>query len=97
MTALLPRWITTGLLVAFISAGVYGLVRSAFDGPGWQKGLKFGLVLFLINAAAMASWSGVFNLPDSIWMWWGSELLLYWVFGGIVLGWFGERFAADPG
>lgn len=95
MTALLPRWITTGLVVAFVSAGIYGLVRSAFSGPGWQKGLKFGLVLFLVNAAAMASWSGVFNLPDTIWMWWAGEMLLYWIVGGAVLGWFGERFAAE--
>ena len=96
MTALLPRWITTGLVVAFLSAAIYGLVRSAFTGAGWQKGLKFGLVLFLIHAGAMASWSGVFNLPDTIWMWWAAEMLLYWIVGGAVLGWFGERFAADP-
>ena len=96
MGALMPRWISTGLVVAFVSAAIYGAVRSAFAGPGWQKGLKFGLVLFLINAGAMASWSGIFNLPDTIWIWWSAEMLLYCLVGGVVLGWFGERFAAEP-
>ncbi len=96
MGALMPRWITTGLIMAFVSAGIYGVVRAAFVGPGWKKGLKFGLIMYLFNATAMASWSGIFNLPDQIWLWWSLEMLLYSLAGGAALGWFGERFAAEP-
>lgn len=50
MAALLPRWILTGLVAAFIQAGLYGVLESAFEGPGWKKGLKYGGVLCLFGA-----------------------------------------------
>jgi hypothetical protein len=48
MGALMPRWIVTGLIGAFISAAVYGWVRSAFSGAGWMRGLKYGAALSLL-------------------------------------------------
>lgn len=93
IAALLPRWITTGVIVAFISAALYGWLRPAFSGAGWLKGLKFGLLLFVVTGTLMASWSGVFNIPERIWVWWFLESLLYYAAGGAALGWVAERVA----
>jgi hypothetical protein len=95
MAALMPRWIGTGLAIAFVVAGIYDNIRSAFDGSGAVKGLKFGLVVGLIHSGAAAGYSGIFNLPDTIWVWWGVEAILMYVIGGAVLGWFVDKFAAD--
>ncbi len=94
MAALMPRWIATGLIGSFLIAGVYGVIRSSFDGAGWLKGLKYGLVLFLISISLSLGWSGVFNLPDEIWVWWTLDSLFYFLVGGMALGWFAEKYAA---
>lgn len=93
MAALMPRWITTGLIGAFIIAGIYGHVRSVFTGPGWQRGLKYGFVVFLLSATFMLGMTGVFNLPDQLWAWWGLESLVIYLVGGAVLGWIADRVA----
>lgn len=86
MVALLPRWITIGFIAALIQAAIYDNVRSAFDGSGLVKGLKFGLVVFLFHLCFSAGWSGVFNLPEMIWVWWNIEFLVMFLVGGAVLG-----------
>ena len=96
MAALLPRWITTGVIVSFLVAGIYCFVRRAFDGPGWKKGAKYGLMLFVLGAGWNASLSGIFNLPETIWFWWAIEALFYAVVGGIVLGWVAQKLAPEP-
>ena len=93
MAALMPMWITVGLITAFIFAGIYGVIRNVFSGSGWQRGLKFGVILWLINASAMASWSGVFNLPYNIWGWWIIDALIYTLVGAIALGAVAEKLA----
>ncbi len=93
MAALLPRWITWGLIGAFISAAIYSVLRPALAGPGWQRGLKFGVIITLLHGAFMAGWSGVFNLPDMIWMWWWAESVFYFLIGGATLGWVAEKLA----
>jgi len=93
MAALLPRWITTGLIGAFLTALVYGWVRPAFAGPGWKKGLVFGVAVWLLNVTWFLGWSGVFDLPDEIWIWWALEALLYFLIGGLALGWVAEKLA----
>lgn len=95
MAALMPRWIATGLIAAFIQAGVYDNIRSALDGPAWLKGVKYGVILFLIMVCASAGWSGVFNLPEMIWVWWNAEALVYYLLGGAVLGWVTGKLASD--
>ena len=95
MAALMPRWIASGLIGSFIIAGVYGVIRSSFSGDGWLKGAKYGLVLFLIGISLALGWSGVFNLPDEIWVWWTLESLFYFLVGGMALGWFADKYAAD--
>jgi hypothetical protein len=41
-----------------------------------------------------AGYSGMFNLPDSIWAVWGLESFLYYLPGGAVLGWLGDKLGA---
>lgn len=93
MATLMPRWIITGLLTSFVMAALFGAVRSAFQGPGWRQGLLFGLGLSILGCCFMAGWSGVFNLPNKIWIWWGLESFVYYLPGGAVLGWLGGKLA----
>jgi hypothetical protein len=95
MAALLPRWIATGLIGAFILTAIFDNIRGALDGSAWMKGLKFGGIAFLFGACAMAGWSGVFNLPDMIWVWWNVEAFLYYLIGGAVLGWVTGKLAPE--
>jgi hypothetical protein len=97
MAALMPRWIAVGLIVAFISVGIYDNIRSAFSGSAVVKGVKFGFVLFLINTCYAAGLSGVFNLPETIWFWWTLEGFFLLLIGGAVLGWVAEKLAPEPG
>jgi hypothetical protein len=87
MAALMPRWIATGLLAAFIMTGIFDNIRSAFNGSGIVKGIKFGFISFLFALCMNAGFSGVFNLPEIIWVWWTIEALVIYLVGGIVLGW----------
>jgi hypothetical protein len=95
MAALLPRWIATGLIGAFILTAIFDNIRGALDGSAWMKGLKFGGIAFLFGACATAGWSGVFNLPDMIWVWWNVEAFLYYLIGGAVLGWVTGKLAPE--
>ena len=86
MAALMPRWITTGLICAFIAAAIFDNIRSALYGGGVVKGIKFGLISFLFSACVAAGWSGVFNLPNDIWIWWNVEALVLYLVSGTALG-----------
>jgi hypothetical protein len=86
MAALMPMWITNGLITTFIMVTIFDNIRSALDGSGWMKGAKFGFIIFLFSACFSAGWSGVFNLPGMIWFWWNVEALLMYLAGGAVLG-----------
>jgi len=87
MAALMPRWITTGLIISFITAGIFDNIRSALGGSAMVKGVKFGFIVWLFNTCLSASWSGVFDLPEVIWLWWSIEGLILYLLGGLVLGW----------
>lgn len=93
MAALMPRWIAVGLVMAFILAALYTQLVAAFSGPGWLKGLKYGLGLGIVNLCIAAGWSGVFNLPDLIWAWWVLEGFAYFLAGGAALGWVAGKFS----
>ena len=95
LAALMPRWIIVGLLMSFIYAAIFDNIRSAFNGSGWMKGLKFGIVVALIYGTTAAGWSGVFNLPEAIWFWWSVEGFLNFAAGGAALGWYVGKFASD--
>jgi len=87
MAALMPRWIAVGLISSIIMAALYGFVQSAFTGPGWKRGLFFGLGISIIFSLLAAGWSGVFNLPEKIWVVWSLESFVYYLPGGAALGW----------
>lgn len=87
MGALMPLWITTGLIGSFIIAGIFDNIRGGLEGSTAMRGLKYGVIVWLINLCISAGWSGIFNLPHEIWAWWSAEALLYYVVGGLVLGW----------
>jgi len=95
MAALMPRWIATGLIGAFILAGIFDNIRGGLAGSMLVRGLKYGVILFLINLCISAGWSGVFNLPETIWVWWNAEALLYYLVGGAVLGWVTGKLASQ--
>ena len=92
MAALMPRWIATGLVTSFVMAAIYGWLQPAL-GKGWLAGAKYGVLLSVLGALIMAGWSGVFDLPGTIWVWWAIEQPFYYVPAGAVLGWLGERLA----
>lgn len=96
MVALLPFWIATGLVSAFALAAIYGLVRPAFAGAGWKKGLKYGLMLAVFGLCWNLGYSGMFDLPYDIWTWWTVELFVFFPLSGIVLGWVAQKVAPEP-
>ena len=95
MMALMPQWVTTGILTSLVLAAIYGCIRPAFSGPGWKKGLWYGLILCGFGCCVIAGWAGVFNLPTKIWVWWGVEQFVYYPLGGIALGWVGGKLAPE--
>lgn len=95
MIALLPRWITVGVIIAFILAGIFDNIRGGLDGSTTIRGLKYGVILFLVNLCIAAAWSGVFNLPNVIWIWWNLEALISYLVGGFVLGWVTGKLAPE--
>ena len=93
MAALLPYWITTG-----------SDRRTHHGRDLWPRALdvqrsrlaawlKYGFLLFLLNCAFSLALSGVFNLPSTIWVWWGVDSLVMYLVGGAVLGWVAEKVA----
>lgn len=95
MAALMPRWIAGGLLSSFIMAGIYGWIRGSLTGAPWLKGAKYGVIVSLFGTCFIIGWSGLFNLPNQIWLWWALEQPLYYVIGGAALGWVGQKLAPE--
>ena len=93
MAALMPRWITVGVIVAIIVGALYATVRPALAGAGWVRGAKFGAGLGILIGAVMFNWSGVFNLPDKVWTWWALEHLVLSTASGAIMGWAAGRWA----
>jgi hypothetical protein len=88
MAALMPRWITVGLVMAFIYTTIYDNIREALTGPGPIQGLKYGLLLAIITGAMAVGYSGLFDLPDTIWVWWIVDGFIMLGIGGLALGWY---------
>jgi hypothetical protein len=96
MMALMPMWITNGLIGAFVVAGVYSVVRSSLKGAAWQRGLKFGVIVALFNLVNILGFWGVFSLPGNVWQWWFVEGTILNLAGGIVLGLVAQKVAPAP-
>ena len=93
MAAVLPRWIVVSLISSLVVAGLYDCLRKAFEGPGWRKGMTWGLYLAIFSFVTLLGYSGVIALPMTIVIWWGIDGLILFVLGGAAMGWAGERFA----
>ena len=93
MAALMPRWLLTSLISSLVVAGIYACVHSSFEGPGWKKGLTWGLCLGIFTFMTYMGFSGMFDLPMKLWIWWGIDALLIFLVGGAAMGWAGHRFA----
>ena len=93
MAALMPRWIAGGLLSSFIFAGIFGVVRSSLAGAPWMQGFKFGVIAALFMCMFCIGWSGIFDLPDRLWIWWAGESFLYNLPAGAALGWVAGKIA----
>jgi len=94
MAALMPQWLLTSFVSSLVVAGIYSLVSGSFSGPGWSRGLKWGLCLGIFSAMSYFAMAGVFDLPLQMWIWWGIDALILFTLGGAAMGWAGERFAA---
>jgi hypothetical protein len=95
LAAMMPRWIATGLFISFVYAGIYDNIRSALNGSGLIRGLKFGVLMAILYALFGLAFSGVFNLPEAIWGWWAVEGFIIYPIGGLALGWFAGKFGSD--
>ncbi len=91
----MPRWIAGGLISSLILAAIYGWVPPALQGPGWKKGLSFGLGVAIMASVFLLGYSGIFDLPGKIWIWWGIDGLILYPVAGAALGWFGDKYAAS--
>ncbi len=97
MGAMFKMWIPSGLLAAFLAAGIYSAIRSSFTGPGWQRGLKFGVVAAIFAFINALGYRGVLNLPDQIWVWWTIGGTIANLLAGIALGWVAQKLAPAGG
>ncbi len=93
MATLMPEWIVNGVVTGLVVGAIYGFIRPAFSGPGWRKGLSFGLLLAAFVAAYHLSLSGYFNLPGNIWGWWSIDALILYALAGTVLGVVADKLA----
>lgn len=93
MATLMPAFLASGLLGSLVIAGIYSCVRGSFAGPGWRKGLLWGLCLAIFMATVHVSYSGFFDLPPKLWLWWAIDGFIIYLIGGAALGWAAERWA----
>ena len=94
--ALMPYWVATGLVSSFLLALLFSLVRPAIPGPGWKRGLLFGLFLTLGSIAIFLIYSGVLNLPPRVWFWWIVDDLIRYCVGGVAMGFVAGKVAPTP-
>lgn len=93
MAALFPMMMFNGIVAALVVASIYSFIRPAFNGPGWRKGLTYGLLLAAFTAAYHLGLSGFINLPGAIWAWWSLDAMILFGIGGLVLGLVAEKVA----
>lgn len=96
VAAMLPMWLFNGLVGSLVVAAIYSWIRPVFAGPGWKKGLTYGLMLGLLAATIFLGMSGVFDLPGEIWLWWSIDTAILFLIGGTVLGIVADRVAPVP-
>jgi hypothetical protein len=86
-------WIPSGLVGALLAAGVYSVIRPAFSGAPWQRGLKFGVVALAFAVINALGYNGVFALPGKMWAWWMVGAAVMYLAAGPVLGFISQKLA----
>jgi hypothetical protein len=74
-------------------AALYGWFRPALHGPGWKRGLLFGLGMGVAGAAIFVVYSGILDLPPRVWVGWIVDDLILRAGGGAALGWVAAKVA----
>lgn len=87
MAALMPMWMLNSFIFSLVVAWLYCTFQRCLAGAAWMRGIKFGLALAVFTCAIILAWSGVFNLPGTIWVWWGIDSVIAYATGGVAMGW----------
>ena len=87
MGALMPTWLLNSFIVSLIVAGLYCCFRGCLNGAEWQRGMKWCVCLAIFACGMHLAWSGIFNLPGTIWLWWCIDILVIYAIAGSVMGW----------
>jgi len=89
---LMPSVLAFMLITSILLTLLFDSLREAMRGSVVVKGIKFGLMVWLIASLVMLAWSAVFNLPGKLWVWWSIDLLIKFVTASAVMAWAVGRF-----
>ena len=79
-------WVTQKMIFAMGFSLVFQWIFPSIQGPGWRRGIIFGLSTCLfVWATYLGLWS-VLDLPGILWIWWGGYYLIISVIGGAAMG-----------
>ena len=81
--------------VIMVFAGLFCCFRACLHGPEWKRGMVWGICAALLYCTTILGYSGVFNLPGQIWLWWAVEGLILYAIGGAAMGWATGKWASD--
>ncbi len=95
MGALMPRWLLNSFLSSLVVGGIYSYVRNSFPAPGFKQGFYWGLSLAVFTVVTTNAWSGIFDLPSTLWIWWCVDAMIVFPVAGIAMGWAGSKFGGD--
>ena len=85
-SSLFLAWIAQKMIFALGISLLFHWVSPSMKGPGWRRGILFGLCTCpLIWATYLGLWT-LFTLPASIWIWWGSYYLILVTISGAAMG-----------
>jgi hypothetical protein len=87
MAALMPMWMLNSFISSLIVAGLYCCYRGCLSGPEWKRGMIFCFSLAIFYCGTLLAFSGVFNLPGKLWLWWAIDGLVIYSIGGLGMGW----------
>jgi hypothetical protein len=91
--SLMPVVLTFTFITAVLLTMLYSNLRDGFAGSPIIKGIKFGLMLWVIASLVMLAWTAVFNVPTTLWIWWSIDLLIKFTAASAVMAWAVERFS----
>lgn len=97
MAAVMPKWLLNSFISSLVVAGIYVCVHGSFTGNGAKKGMMWGLCMAFIAATMYLAYSGIFNLPGKMWIWWAFDAFFLYLLGGAAMGWAAEKWGGLGG